>query len=144
MSARSLDLDRFRKCAALMRGGATAGERAAGEAAARRMAAAAGLTLGEALGLGDGAPPRAASRPSPRRPAPHAPPPMRAGPVTVEELIAEKARQQDWLKRKAAREARRLRAAYAQQEAVSAALRAEQARKDRAWAEARGREPAGT
>lgn len=44
-----LDLDRLAKVAALMRGGATDGERAAARAAADRVAKAAGLSLDEAL-----------------------------------------------------------------------------------------------
>jgi len=45
----ALDLERLVKVAALMRGGATDGERAAARAAAERVAAAAGLTLDEAM-----------------------------------------------------------------------------------------------
>lgn len=57
-----LDLDRLAKVAALLRRGATSGERAAAEAAASRIAAAAGLTPDEALSKLDGAEKRRAER----------------------------------------------------------------------------------
>lgn len=133
-----LDVDRFRKCVSLMRSGATAGECAAGEAAATRVAAAAGLSLEEALrhrgGLGRA---REAPRREPRQPAPKAK--MRKGPVTLAELLVERERQDAWRKKRAAREERRLRAIYEQQEAANAILREEQARRDLEWVEARAR-----
>lgn len=130
----------------MMRQGATAGERAAGEAAAGRVAAAAGLELAEALRRCEDpaeAPGRQPHRPKPKRPSsalrPDPMPPMPAEPRTVAEMVAAKARRQEWLKRRAAAEERRLRAVYAAQAADNAVLREEQARRDGEWAEARAR-----
>lgn len=143
MSERRLDRLRFAKCRAMMERGATDGERAAGEAAAARVAAAAGLSLDEALRLTEPggaaeAPRRRAHRPGPAapRPTPWERPPLRSDPITVEEILAQKALNLARLKRKAAREEKRLRAVYAQQEAEQEAVRAAQAARDRAWADA--------
>ena len=64
---------------------------------------------------------------------------MRKGPVTLAELLVERERQDAWRKKRAAREERRLRAIYEQQEAANAILREEQARRDLEWVEARAR-----
>jgi hypothetical protein len=133
---------KFVKCRAMMERGATAGERAAGAAAAARVAAAAGLSLAEALRLTGGPSPRPSPRPSPAEAPPHRPrawekPPLRADPIGVEEILAQKARTEARRKRAAARAARERRAAYAAEAAERAVLRAAQDARDRAWAEAR-------
>ncbi|MGV7032370.1 hypothetical protein [Methylobacterium symbioticum] len=143
MPERRLDRARFAKCRAMMERGATPGERAAGAAAASRVAAAAGLSLGEALRLTDDAsaheaPIRSRPRgpaPAPRRPYPWQQPPLRDDPISVEEILAQKAANLARLKRKAARERTRLREACAEQDADRAALREAQAERDRLWAE---------
>ena len=147
MSERRLDRARFAKCRAMMERGATAGERAAGEAAARRVAAAAGLSLSEALRLADTETARETSfRPkprgstqAPRRPRPWEKPPLRSDPITVEEILAQKAVNLAMSKKKAAREEKRLQQVYAQQKAEQAEMQEEQAERDRAWAEVRQR-----
>ncbi|GJD28882.1 hypothetical protein PMNALOAF_0114 [Methylobacterium adhaesivum] len=144
-----LDRDRFAKCRALMERGATPGERAAGRAAATRIAAAAGLTLVQAEASEGARRTETAARPRPAsdeawrarnaRPGPQARPESKAPPepITVEELQAQK-RAADARRRKMAeREARRLRALHAEQERQSAAVRAAQGERDRAWTEAR-------
>jgi hypothetical protein len=113
----SLDRDRFAKCRALMDRGATAGERAAGEAAASRVAAAAGLSLAEAISLLDAAGPRfdpeaapgadRARRPHARSTYAWAQPKPKPEPITVEELLRQKAAEVARKKAKAARQAKR-------------------------------------
>ena len=137
-----LDRDRFAKCRTLMERGATPGERAAGRAAATRIAAAAGLTLAQAEVFDAPRPAPAhawrASKPaSTTPPEPKAPP----KPITVEELQAQKLAAEARLRKLAAREAQRLRALHAEQERQSAAIRAAQGERDRAWAEARAGRP---
>ena len=137
----------FAKCEALAERGATLGEREAGRAAATRVAASAGLALDEALSLMEGDPgpsPRSAGRssdsPSARPPRPSyawRTPKPEPEPVTVAEMTAQKAADVAWLKRAAARQAREDRRIYAEQEARHAALREQQAARDREWAEAR-------
>jgi hypothetical protein len=149
VSARPLDRDRFAKCRALMERGATAGERQAGRAAATRVAAAAGLSLAEALLIVDTQgvrpEPRAEARPPrPKRPArpyawaqPKSPP----EPITVEELLRQKEAELQRRKRAAARETKRMRAAFAEQEQATEAVRQAQAARDREWAERRKPRP---
>ncbi|WP_348645182.1 hypothetical protein [Methylobacterium sp. BTF04] len=133
-----LDRDRFAKCRMLMARGATPGERAAGEAAATRVAAAAGLTLRQAQALVDGRPaPGAAPRPPPTHA--WAEPKPKPPPVSVEELRAQKLAAEARQRKMAEREERRLRAVYAEQARHSARERAAQADRDREWAEARAR-----
>lgn len=147
MSERRLDRARFAKCRAMMERGATAGERAAGEAAARRVAAAAELSLSEALRLADVEtagempfrPKPRGSGQAPRRPNPWEQPPLRSDPISVEEIQAQKAANLARLKRRAAQEKKRLRAVHARQEAEQMVVREEQAERDRAWAEMRQR-----
>ncbi|GJE49952.1 hypothetical protein GOFOIKOB_2993 [Methylobacterium tardum] len=67
---------------------------------------------------------------------------LKPAPKTVEDAIAEKAQRDERLKRRAAREEKRLRKVYAAQDAANALLREEQAKRDREWAEARGASPA--
>ncbi|WP_244474925.1 hypothetical protein [Methylobacterium sp. Leaf99] len=126
------DRERFDKCRALMERGATPGERAAGRAAALRIAAAAGLTLAEAEAFGAARRDTATPRPAPTYAwqAPKAPP----EPITVAELQAQKLAAETRRRKMAEREARRLRAVHAEQERQSAAARAAQAERDRAWA----------
>lgn len=139
-----LDRDRFAKCRALMERGATPGERAAGRAAATRIAATAGLTMAQAEAFDAPrtrpAPSyawRASKTASTTAPEPKAPP----APITVEELQAQKRAAEARRRKLAAREARRLRALHAEQERQSAAIRAAQGERDRAWAEARAGGP---
>jgi len=131
-----LDRERFDKCRALMERGATPGERAAGRAAATRIAAAAGLTLAQAERAGATRPDTAKPRSAPTYAwqAPKAPP----APVTLEELQAQKRAADAHRRRQAEREAKRRRAALAEQERQNVAVRAAQAERDRVWAEARG------
>jgi hypothetical protein len=118
-----------------MEGGATPGERAAGRAAATRIAAAAGLTLDQAEQAGTAQREAPRPRPAPAYPwrAPKAPP----EPITVEELRAQKLAAEARRRRAAEREARRLRTLHAEQEHQSAAVRAAQGERDQAWVEAR-------
>lgn len=131
------DRDRFEKCLALAARGATAGERAAAQAAAARIAAGAGLTLAEAIRALRQPRPDAASRPAPRRPYAWAQPKEPVTPITVEELLRQKAETEAWRKRAAARAKHRSRQAQPDQEAYAAEQRARQAERDRAWARAR-------
>lgn len=131
---------KFVKCRALMEGGATAGERAAGAAGAARIAAAAGLSLAEALRLTGSGQPRETRRDAPpRRPRPWETPPLRTDPIGLDEILAQKARTEAHRKRKAARAAEARRADLAAEAAERAALREAQEARDRAWAEARGK-----
>jgi hypothetical protein len=140
------DRDRLEKCLALAEHGATAGERAAASAAATRIAAAAGLTLAEAVRMVRR--PQAqssASRPPPpppRRSYPWAEPRPEVEPITVEELLRQKAETEAWRKRQAAAGGRRRRRERAEQDAYAAEQRAQQAVRDRDWARARAGEPA--
>ena len=151
MAAWILDRDRFAKCRALMERGATPGERAAGRAAAARVAAAAGLSLADAVVLAesrrpdidpDTGPDRdrprrpagrthagATSRPAADRPAPE--------PVTVEEVLRQKAADAARRKRAAARARRRPQAADPDWERWSGEVREAQAARDRDWAQRR-------
>lgn len=135
-----LDRKRFAKCRAIMERGSTAGERAAGEAAARRIAAFAGLTLSEALRLTDGIatdkkPFEARGPAQARRPFPWEKAPLGSDPITVDEILLQKEANLARLKRLAAREKKRLREACARQEAEIAGLREAQAERDRRWAQ---------
>ena len=135
------DRDRFEKCLALAAQGATAGERAAAQAAAARIAAGAGLTLAEAMhavrpARADGTP-RSAPRSPPRRAYAWAQPKEPVTPITVEELLRQKAETEAWRKRTAARAKRRSRQEQPEQEAYTAEQRARQAERDRVWAQAR-------
>ena len=147
MSIPGLDLDHFRKCIGLMRRGATPGERSAAMAAAGRMAAAAGLSLEEAvlrLDRGRARPvitlrdvqPSAPGRTTMRRKPPAPKPP------TLAEVIAERERVDAARRAYAARHKKRLQKLYAAQEEQQAADRAAQAVRDREWAEARAERPA--
>lgn len=140
-----LDHDRFEKCLALSRRGATEGERSAGLAAATRVAASAGMTLVEATAFIEGvapAGPRSAppprSSPYPRQPFiwPRKKEPVK--PITIEEILAQKAADLAWKKKAAAREEKRMRKLYAEQDRDYATIRETQAVKDREWAEAKG------
>lgn len=139
---------KFVKCRALMEGGATAGERAAGAAGAARIASAAGLSLAEALRLTGSGRPRETSREAPgethrdvppRRPRPWEKPPLRTDPIGLDEILAQKTRTEAHRKRKAARAAEARRVDLAAEAAERAALREAQEARDRAWAEARGK-----
>jgi hypothetical protein len=81
--------------------------------------------------------PEAAPRPTPRRAYAWAQPKEPVKPITVEELLRQKAETEAWRKRAAARAKRRSRQAQPDQEAYMAAQRARQAERDRAWAQAR-------
>ena len=130
------DRDRLQKCLALAEQGATAGERAAGLAAAVRIAAGAGLTLAEVIGTSR--PPRgASSQPPPRRSYAWAQPKPAVDPITVEELLRQKAETEAWRKRAATAAARRRRREQAEQDAYAAEQRARQAERDRDWVRAR-------
>jgi len=131
------DRDRFEKCLALAAQGATSGERAAAQAAAARIAAGAGLTLAEAMRAIRPARPDPAPRPTPQRTYAWAQPKEPVTPITVEELLRQKAETEAWRKRAGARAKRRSRQAQPDQEAYAAEQRARQAERDRAWAQAR-------
>lgn len=148
-----LDRDRFAKCQTLADRGATPGERAAGRAAAARVAASAGMTLEEAARLVD-----AASRPSrptpPPRPSPAyqsdaayayawRKPKSKPEPVTVAEILAQKAADLERRKKAMARQEREDLKLYAEQEKANAIVREQQAARDREWAEARARQQQG-
>ncbi|MGT2486692.1 hypothetical protein ACU4GA_13420 [Methylobacterium oryzae CBMB20] len=139
------DRDRFEKCLALAAQGATAGERAAARAAAERVARGAGLTLAEAVEAlrrtGQASADRAA-RPPPRRSYPWAQPKEPATPITVEELLRQKAETEAWRRRSAAAADRRRKRERAGQDAYVAEQRARQAERDRDWARARADPPA--
>lgn len=137
------DRDRLEKCLALAEHGGTAGERAAASAAATRIAAAAGLTLAEAVRLVRR--PQAqpsASRPPPRRSYTWAEPRPKVEPITVEELLRQKAETEAWRKRQATAAARRRKQERTEQDAYAAEQRAQQAMRDRDWARARTGTPA--
>jgi hypothetical protein len=107
-------------------------------AAAARIAAGAGLTLAEAARAVR--PPwsaSSASRPPPRRSYAWAEPKPEIEPVTVEELLRQKAQTEAWRKRTAATDARRRRRERAEQDAYAAEQRAKQAERDRDWARSR-------
>ncbi|KQT78598.1 hypothetical protein ASG51_22105 [Methylobacterium sp. Leaf465] len=146
MAARILDRDRFAKCRALMERGATPGERAAGRAAATRVAATAGLSLADALVLADAGRPDAGRAPAPdhdrpRRPAERtyawATPRPAPEPVTVEELQRQKAADEARRKKATARARRRPQAADPDWEHWSGEVREAQAARDRDWAQRR-------
>lgn len=134
--ATALDRDRFEKCRAMWRRGATTGERSAGKAAAERVAAAAGLTLKEAS---------QATR-ALRAPVPHAfAPTKRApepGPTTIAAGLAQKAADLVRKKERARRAERAERKQHAEWEEWHAGVRAEQAARDAAWAEERSQRAA--
>lgn len=131
------DRDRFEKCLALAAQGATSGERAAARAAAARIAAGAGLTLAEAMRSVRPSRPDPAPRSMPQRAYAWAQPKAPVTPVTVEELLRQKAETEAWRKRAAARARRRSRQEQPDQEAYAAEQRARQAERDRAWVQAR-------
>ncbi|MDP4006239.1 hypothetical protein [Methylobacterium sp. NEAU K] len=138
--------DRFEKCLALAARGATAGERDAARAAAERIATGAGLTLAEAAaGVRDPRPSRAGTEqprrppPDPRRPFAWAQPKEPVKPITIEELLRQKAGTEAWKKRAAASAERRLKRERAEQEAYEVQQRARQAERDREWAAAKAR-----
>ncbi|WCS24582.1 hypothetical protein LOK46_26205 [Methylobacterium sp. NMS14P] len=139
------DRDRFEKCLALAAQGATAGERAAARAAAERIARGAGMTLAEAAEAlrrtGRASADRAPRPPPPRRPYPWAQPKAPVTPVTVEELLRQKAETEAWRKRSAAAADRRRKRDRAGQDAYVAEQRARQAERDRDWARARADPP---
>ncbi|WP_244603153.1 hypothetical protein [Methylobacterium sp. 190mf] len=139
------DRDRFEKCLALADQGATAGERAAARAAAERIARGAGLTLAAAAEAlrrsGQASADRAARPPPPRRSYPWAQPKEPVIPVTVEELLRQKAETEAWRKRSAAAADRRRKRERADQEAYVAEQRARQAERDRDWARTRADPP---
>lgn len=139
---------RLESCLTLAKRGATAGERAAGKAAAERIAAAAGLTLAEAQESTTarrptpqpswtpppgwtpptGWPGRARTRAKPRKPP---------KPPTVADRLREKAEEAVAQRRRAAEADRRFHKDYADQFAWEDEQRAAQAERDRAWAESR-------
>lgn len=146
MAAGILDRDRFAKCRALMERGATPGERAAGRAAATRVAAAAGLSLADAVALVDARRPEAAPGPAPNRDRPRRPaertyawatPRPAPEPVTVEEVQRQKAADAARRKKAAARAQRRPQAADPEWEHWSGEVREAQAARDRDWAQRR-------
>jgi hypothetical protein len=131
------DRDRFEKCLALAAQGATSGERAAARAAAERIAAGAGLTLDAAIRAIRPTRTEVPPRSAPRRAYAWAQPKEPVKPITVEELLRQKAETEAWRKRAAARAKRRSRKEQPDQEAYAAEQRARQAERDRAWAQAR-------
>lgn len=141
--------DRFEKCLALAKRGATAGERAAGLAAAERVASSAGMTLAEAkaaVGRSQPAPPRMDwpyPRPrSARRTPPRAKPKRSAKPPTLEEVLRQRAEADAERRRAAAAADRRLLKELAEQAAYEAQQRELQAERDREWAATRMRQRA--
>ncbi|WP_264047964.1 hypothetical protein [Methylobacterium flocculans] len=147
MSKRALDRDRFAKCRALMDRGATAGEQAAGEAAAARVAAAAGLSLAEAISLVDAADRRfhsdaasqdeRARRPQARPTYAWAEPKQKPHPITVEELLRQKEADAAQKKAAAARQAKRAPKGDKDFDRWAEEAREAQAMRDREWAERR-------
>lgn len=154
-----LDRDRFAKCQTLADRGATPGERAAGRAAAARVAASAGMKLEEAMRL-VGAVPRPSSGPQPPPPRPSptyqpdaayahawrkakANPKPKPEPVTVAEILAQKAADLERRKKATARQEREDLKLYAEQDKANAIVREQQAARDREWAEARARQQQG-
>ncbi|MGU3451435.1 hypothetical protein [Methylobacterium sp. 391_Methyba4] len=140
------DRDRFEKCLALAAQGATMGERAAARAAAERIARGAGLTFAEAAEAlrrtGQESTHRATRPPPPRRAYPWAQPKAPVTPITVEELLRQKAETEAWQKRSAAAADRRRKRERADQDAYVAEQRARQAERDRDWARTRTDPPA--
>ncbi|MDH3030036.1 hypothetical protein [Methylobacterium fujisawaense] len=140
------DRDRFEKCLALAAQGATMGERAAARAAAERIARGAGLTFAEAAEAlrrtGQESAHRAPRPPPPRQPYPWAQPKAPVTPITVEELLRQKAETEAWQKRSAAAADRRRKRERADQDAYVAEQRARQAERDRDWARTRTDPPA--
>ncbi|MFF9550009.1 hypothetical protein [Methylobacterium fujisawaense] len=140
------DRDRFEKCLALAAQGATMGERAAARAAAERIARGAGLTFAEAAEghrrTGQESAHRATRPPPPRRSYPWAQPKAPVTPITVEELLHQKAETEAWQKRSAAAADRRRKRERADQDAYVAEQRARQAERDRDWARTRTDPPA--
>lgn len=132
---------RLKSCLALAKRGATAGERAAGMAAAKRIAEAAGISLAEARGSTTTArvsqpapmwtPPAGwsaawqRSRSQPRKPR---------KPPTVADRLREKAEQDADRRKRAMAADRRLLKELAVQASWEAEQRAAQAERDRAWA----------
>lgn len=144
-----IDRDRFEKCLALAKRGATAGERAAGLAAAERVASSAGMTLAEAkaaVGRSWAAPPRMDwPHPPPRaarRTAPRAKPKRPVKPPTLEEVLQQRAEADAERRRAAAAADRRLLKELAEQAAYEAQQRELQAERDREWAATRMQERA--
>ncbi|KAA0125385.1 hypothetical protein CIW48_03420 [Methylobacterium sp. P1-11] len=139
------DRDRFEKCLTLAAQGGTAGERAAARAAAERIAQGAGLTLAEAAEIvrrsGQASEPRASRPPPPRRTYPWAQPKAPVAPITVEELLRQKAETEAWRKRSAAAADRHRKRERADQDAYAAEQRARQAERDRDWARTRADPP---
>ncbi|QEE40850.1 hypothetical protein FV241_26575 [Methylobacterium sp. WL2] len=136
--------DRFEKCLALAKRGATAGERAAGLAAAERLAASAGMTLLEAkaaVGHSRPAPPRMdwpyptprAARRTPLRARAKRP----VKPPTLEEVLRQRAEADAEKRRAAAAADRRLLRELAEQAAYEARQRELQGERDREWARSR-------
>jgi len=136
--------DRFERCLALAKRGATAGERAAGLAAAERVAASVGMTLSEAkaaVGVCRPAParmdwPHPPSRTA-RRTSPRAKPKRPVKPPTLEEVLRQRAEADAERRRAAAAADRRLLKELAEQAAYEAQQRELQAERDREWAAAR-------
>ncbi|KST56787.1 hypothetical protein AO398_09400 [Methylobacterium sp. GXS13] len=136
--------DRFEKCLALAKRGATAGERAAGLAAAEAVDASVGMTLSEAkaaVGVSRPAPPRMDwPHPPPRtarRTPPRAKPKRPVKPPTLEEVLRQRAEADAERRRAAAAADRRLLKELAEQAAYEAQQRELQAERDREWAAAR-------
>lgn len=153
-----LDRDRFAKCQTLADRGATPGERAAGRAAAARVAASAGMTLEEAMRLVGAASHPSSRPPPPPRPSPtyqpdaayahawrkaKAKPKPKPEPITVAEILAQKAADLERRKKATARQEREDLKLYAEQDAANAIVREQQAARDREWAEARARQQQG-
>lgn len=136
MNAPLLDRERLAKCLALAEGGATEGERAAARAAAIRVAAAAGMTLGEAVRAQRpaGFASHESSRPPPRRDPPWA---ERARapvvPISLDELIAQREAAERRRRRQATAHARHLAKELAEQALHDARQRELQHERDRAW-----------
>lgn len=136
--------DRFEKCLTLAKRGATAGERAAGLAAAERVASSAGMTLAEAkaaVGRSQPAPPRMDwPHPRPRaarRTPPRAKPKRPVKPPTLEEALRQRAEADAERRRATAAVDRRLLRELAEQAAYEAQQRELQAERDREWVAAR-------
>ena len=136
--------DRFEKCLALAKRGATAGERAAGLAAAERVAASTGMTLVEAKAAVGGsrpAPPRMDwPYPQPRaarRTPPRAKPKRPVKPPTLEEVLQQRAEADAERRRAAVAADRRLMKELVEQAAYEAQQRERQAERDQEWAATR-------
>lgn len=148
MTIPGLDLDRFRKCIGLMKRGATPGERSAAMAAAGRVAAAAGLSLEDAvlrLDRGGVTPETARRHPQPSAPswASRRTKPPKPRPMTVAEAVAKKAADLERRKKALAREERKQEELRQEIEKLFAEDRARQVIRDREWAEARARQQQG-